>query len=73
MEMEETREYYMARISNADRWVPACGGTETPFRTRTGRRLLYCWNPAIGDHAYLDVDTDLILSSFEAHEALGIL
>lgn len=70
--MHETEEFYMARISNADQWVPACGGQETPFQTRTGRRLLYCWNPSIGAHAYLDVDTDRILSSFEAHEALGI-
>lgn len=23
-------------------WYPACGGTEVPFTTRTGRRLLYC-------------------------------
>ena len=33
-------------------WVPACGGTEAPFTTRTGRRLLYMWNPTTGEHAY---------------------
>jgi hypothetical protein len=52
-------------------WVPACGGTETPFTTRTGRRLLYCWQPATGNHAYLDLNTDLILTDEEAHYALA--
>jgi len=51
-------------------WVPACGGTETAFTTRSGRRLLYCWQPSTGRHAYLDVQTDLILSD---DEASGIL
>ena len=54
-----------------DRWIPACGGTETPFDTRTGRRLLYCWNPGTGHHAYLDVQTDIILTNDEATAALG--
>ena len=52
-------------------WVPACGGTEEPFWTRMGRRLQYCWQPATGDHAYLDVQTDLILDDTEAQMALG--
>jgi hypothetical protein len=53
-------------------WFPANGGTETPFQTRTGRRLLYCWQPSTGRHAYLDVGTDLILSDEEAFAALGM-
>lgn len=53
-------------------WVPANGGTETPFVTRNKRRLLYCWQPSSGKHAYLDLDTDLILSDEEAQAALGI-
>ena len=53
-------------------WYPACGGTETPFYTRTGRRLLYCWQPSTGNHAYLDMGTDLILSDEEAALALAI-
>jgi hypothetical protein len=53
-------------------WLPACGGTEEPFWTRTGRRLLYCWQPSTGRHAYLDVQVDLILSDDEAREALGV-
>ena len=53
-------------------WYPANGGTETPFHTRNGRRLLYCWQPSTGKHAYLDCDTDLILTDEEATQALGI-
>jgi hypothetical protein len=53
-------------------WYPANGGTETPFITRNRRRLLYCWQPSTGKHAYLDMDTDLILSDIEASAALGV-
>lgn len=52
-------------------WTPANAGTETPFMTRTGRRLLYCWQASTGKHAYLDCGTDLILSDEEAQLALG--
>ena len=52
-------------------WYPANGGTEVSFLTRTGRRLLYCWQPSTGRHAYLDCDTDIILSDEEAQCALG--
>lgn len=55
-----------------DNWVPACGGTEVPFKTRNGRRLLYCWQPSTGRHAYLDCDTDIILENDEATIALGM-
>lgn len=53
-------------------WVPACGGTETPFRSRSGRTLLYCWQPSTGRHAYLDVGTDMFLTDEEARLALGL-
>jgi hypothetical protein len=53
-------------------WVPACGGTETPFTARNGRRLLYCWQPSTGRHAYLDVTTDLMLTQEEAELAMGM-
>ena len=52
-------------------WFPANGGAETPFFTRSRRRLLYCWQPSTGRHAYLDCDSDLILSEEEARLALG--
>lgn len=47
-------------------WLPACGGTETVFKARTGKRMLYCYNPALHKHAYLDVDSDVIMSDEEA-------
>jgi len=60
-----------ANDSKADgAWTPACGGTEVPFTTRTGRRLLYVWQQTTGNHAYLDTGTDLILSDEEARAAL---
>jgi hypothetical protein len=52
-------------------WFPACGGTETEFKTRLGRRLLYCWQPSTGRYAYIDLDQDIILSDEEAQFALG--
>ena len=53
-------------------WLPACNGTEVPFVTRSGRTLLYCWQPSTGNHAYLDCATDLILSHEEASLAIGL-
>ena len=52
-------------------WVPASGGTEVPFTTRTRRRLLYCWQPSTGRHAYLDCDQDIFLTDEEAWAALA--
>jgi len=52
-------------------WIPANNRTETPFLTRSGKRLLYCYQPSTGRHAYLDMGTDLILSDEEAQLALG--
>lgn len=68
----ETLEFYLARIANADRWVPACSGTENPFVSRGGPRLLYCWNPCQQRHAYLNVDTDMIIEPEEAAMLLGL-
>ncbi len=51
--------------------MPACGGSETPFKTRSGARLLYCFNHAEGRHAYLNVDTDVILTNEEAWALMG--
>lgn len=60
---EEIDQRIAARKAAA-RWVPACGGKETPF-TKNGYRLLYVWNGLSGqacEHAYLNLDTDMILS-----------
>lgn len=51
-------------------WIPGTG--EEPIVTRNRRRLLYCWQPSTGRKAYLDLDTDLLLSDEEAWAALGI-
>lgn len=53
-------------------WVPACGGTEVPFTTRNGFRLLYCFHPSTGKHAYMNLDTDMIMTDEEAAMALGM-
>jgi hypothetical protein len=54
-------------------WIPACCGTETPFVSRSGIRMLYCWNPATGQHAYLNLDTDIIMTDEEASAALRMV
>jgi hypothetical protein len=51
-------------------WYPACGGTETPFISRSGHRLLYVWQPITCTHAYLNCDTDIVLTDDEARQAL---
>lgn len=66
-----TAEYKQAVRDRRDTWVPACGGTETPFAARNGQRLLYCFNPALQRHAYLDLNQDLVLSDEEANAAMG--
>jgi len=53
-------------------WRPASGGTEKPFTTRTGRRLLYVHQPSTGQSAYMDMDTDIVLSQRDAEFALGL-
>lgn len=53
-------------------WVPASGGTEQPFVTRTRRRLQYLYQPSTGKHAYIDLDTDTILDEEDARAALGM-
>jgi hypothetical protein len=61
----------LKQIKNDD-WVPACGGTEVPFKSRSGKRLQYVWQPSTGQHAYLDVDSDIILTNEQAEEALAM-
>lgn len=70
----ETMVGYFARLdawkAEGD-WVPASGGTEVPFLTRSGATLLYCYQPRSGKHAYLDCGTDMILTDEEARNLLG--
>lgn len=69
--MNGTLEYNMARAGNADRWVPANGGSETPVRYRSGKTLLYVFNFATGKHAFLDCGNDTILTDEEALTHIG--
>ena len=62
----QTEAFRIACIRMLDLWIPACGGTETPFRARSGAILLYCFNPATGQHAYVDQGTDYVLTHAEA-------
>lgn len=52
-------------------WTPANNGTEEPFVSRSGHRLLYVYQQRTGRHAYLDLDTDLVLTDADAQILLG--
>lgn len=56
----------MAVKGNADIWVPANGGLETPTRYRSGFRLLYVYNPRRKEHGWIDCDRDFLLTESEA-------
>ena len=62
-------EYNLAMAVKADQWVPACGGKETPYRTRAGRRVLYVYNPGRHEHGYLDMDTDIVEPRLRENES----
>lgn len=51
-------------------WVPANGGYEEPFMSRAGVRLLYCYQARSGRHAYLNMQTDIILTDDEANSLM---
>jgi len=62
MKTKGQMEFEAALAANADRWVPACGGTETEYNHPTyGCRVLYCWNPRQNRHAYINLDTDMVI------------
>lgn len=71
MNIAELLDKRQAEKENGN-WIPANGGTEVPFLTRNRRRLLYCWQPSTGKHAYLDCDQDIFLTDEEAALALGM-
>ncbi len=66
-------EYEYAVRHKLDRWVAACGGTERPSRDRMGRETVYVFNPHTGYHAYLNVETDMIMPSGYRPDAGGNL
>ncbi|MBW2672173.1 MAG: hypothetical protein JRD89_01995 [Deltaproteobacteria bacterium] len=65
-----TAEFDNAIEQNLDAWVPGCGGHETEFVSRRGFRLLWCYNPAQQKHAYVNLDTDIVLTNDEANAAM---
>lgn len=70
----ETLTERFARIDakkSQGNWIPACGGTEVPFVTRSGVILQYLYQPSTGNHAYIDVDSDIFLTDQEAWNLLG--
>lgn len=54
-----TPDYDQAVNNGEDRWVAACGGHEQPYVYRH-RTYLYVYNPAIGQHGYYDLATDIV-------------
>lgn len=63
----------IAASTVSDDWVDACGGTETPFRTRTGRMLRFCsCNRTMGEHVCCDVERNVFLTDEESSLAPGI-
>ena len=66
---DSVAEFNTAVAGRLDVWVPACGGRETPFLIE-GQRLLYCFNPALGRHAYYSLDQDLVLERDELPDCL---
>jgi hypothetical protein len=69
---KNVEEFHYAVRHNLNAWVPACGGTEVPFRARSGAVLLYCFNPKLQKHAYINVETDIILEDNDAFLHLGL-
>lgn len=65
-------EYSMARKRNLDAWVPAVKGqkVEQPFRSSNGTMMLYCYNPALNEHAYMNMGTHTIMTAEEADNAM---
>lgn len=53
-----------------DAWIPANGNSEVEFVSRSGIRMLYCFNPSTGDHAYINCGTDMVMSDEDSAAAL---
>lgn len=54
-----TGEYWAAVEGKADKWVPACGGTEVPMMCN-GSMWLYVFNPFTQQHGWLNIHTDIV-------------
>jgi len=58
-------EYKRAVGEKRDAWVVACGGLELPVVNFDGVRTLYVFNPASGEHGFLNMETDIVYRDFE--------
>mgnify|MGYP006970126022 CR=1 FL=1 len=56
---------------NIGTWVPACGGTEQPFVTRSGVKVQYLWNNVTGEHRYINCDNDILIPDNELSLVFG--
>jgi len=59
-----------ARRERNGRWVAACGGDEQPMLVQ-GVRVLYCWNTGTHKHAYMNLDTDIVMADGEFEALCG--
>lgn len=57
--VEAQAEYIEAMSERRDAWVVGGCGTETPYICG-GRWTLYVYNPATGEHGFLDMATDMV-------------
>jgi hypothetical protein len=46
-------------------WEPAANGTEVPTKYRSGHTLLYCYNALLGKHAFINCETDHMVTDAE--------
>lgn len=65
------QSFDLACRMNSDIWLPANGGKEEPFISRSGIRLLYVYNPFLQKHAYMRLDRDEVISDQEAMSLMG--
>jgi len=42
-----------------------------PFKTRTGVKVQYLWNPATGEHRYIDCGTDILIPNDDLAHVFG--
>lgn len=69
MDVIKKLEERQAKLEQGN-WYPACGGTEVPVK-KGHYTYLYCWQPSTGKHAYLCLETDMILSDEQALNIFG--
>jgi len=62
VDMLEARQ----RRAKQGAWMPANGCTEQPFEMR-GYRLQYLFQQSTGRHAYINCDTDVLLTDEEVN------